>query len=113
MSVVKVNIGTRSVDILQDTGCSDVIVKQQHVMENQYTGWIRLMQMVDIRRVPIVTVHIDFPYLSEQVQALCPQDAVYNVIVGNVPRARLAYDPNLQWMKEQAAVTRVVRRKQV
>ena len=93
--VVRGKIGTKSVDLLRDTGCSGVIVKQQYVTDDQYTGRVGLMQMVDnsVIRVPIANVEIDSPYLSEQVQALCPQDAVHHVIVGNFPGARPADDP--------------------
>ena len=101
--------------MLRDTRCSGVIVKQQHVTDDQYTGRDGLMQMVDnsVIRVPIANVEIDSPYLSRQVQALCPQDAAYDVIVGNVPGARPADNPNLQWVKAQAAITRAARRREV
>ena len=73
--------------VLWDTGSSCVILKQQHVTDDQYTGQVGLMQMVanSVIRVPIANVEIGSTYLSELVQALCPQDAVYAVIVGNVP----------------------------
>ena len=95
MPVVRGKIGTKSVDLLRDTGCSGVIVKRQYVMDDQYTVRVGLMQMVDnsVIRVPIANVEIDSPYLSGQVQALCPQDAVYDVIVGNFPGAKPADDP--------------------
>ena len=115
MPVVRGKIGTKSVDMLQVTGCSEVIVKQQHVTNDQYTSRVGLMQMVDnsVIRVPIANVQTALPYLSEQVQALCPQDPVYNVILGNIPRARPADDRNLQWVEAQAAVTKAARRKEV
>ena len=115
MPVVRGKIGAKSVDELWVTGCSGVIVKQQHVTDDQYTGRVELMQMVDnsVIRVPIANVEIDSPHLSGQVQALCPQDAVYDVIVGNVPGAKPADDPNLQWVAAQAAVTRAARRREV
>ena len=115
MPVVRGKIGTKSVDVLRDTGCSGVIVKQQHVTDDRYSGRVGLMQTVDnsVIRVPIANVQIDSTYLSGQVQALCPQDAVYDVKVGNVPGARPADDPNLQWVAAQAAVTRAARRREV
>ena len=81
MPVVRGNIGSKTVDVLRDTGCIGVIVKQQHVMDDQYTGRVGLMQIVDnsFIHVPIANVQIDSPYLSGQVQALSPQDAVYGI----------------------------------
>ena len=90
-------------------------MKQQRVTDDQYTGRVGLMHMVDnsVIRVPIANVQIDSPYLSGPVQALCPQDAVYDVIMGNVPGARPADDLNLQWVETKAAVTRTARRRKV
>ena len=61
-------------------------MKQRHVTDDQYTGRVGLMQMVgnSIIRVPIANVQIDSPYLS-----------------GQVPEARPADDPNLQWVETQ------------
>ena len=47
MPVVRGKIGAKSVDVLRDTGCNGVIVKQQHVTDDQYTGRVGLMKMVD------------------------------------------------------------------
>ena len=57
------------------------------------------MQMVDntLRKVPVARVHVDSSYLTVEVEALCPRDAVYDGIVGNVPGARAANDPDKSW----------------
>ena len=39
------------------------------------------------RKVPIAKIDIDTPYLKGQVEAQCLPDAVYDLIVGNVPGA--------------------------
>ena len=64
--------------------------------------------MVDstVRRVPMPTVCIESPYLTGEVLALCPPDAVYDVIVGNVPGARAAGDPDPEWHMANAVTTR-------
>ena len=73
-----------------------------------YTGCYGLMQMVDntVRRVPMAIVHIESPYLTGEVSALCPPDAVYDVIVGNVPGARAADDPDPEWHMANMVTTR-------
>ena len=38
MPVVKGKIGDKTVDVLRDFGCSSVVVKNELVSEEQYTG---------------------------------------------------------------------------
>ena len=66
MPVVREKIGTKSVDVLRDSRFSVVIVKQQHVTDDQYTSRVGLMPMVDnsVIRVPIANVEICSPYFS-------------------------------------------------
>lgn len=107
MPVRKGTIGNEEVSVLRDTGCNGILVKQKFVEKNQYTGSYGLMQLADriTREVPIARLHICTPFLSGEVEALCPSDAIYDVIVGNVEGARDANDPLVdQW--EANAVTR-------
>ena len=108
MPVSEGRIGTSGVRVLRDTRCSRVIVKQKSIPDTQYTGRYGLMQMVDntVRRVPMATVHIESPYLTGEVSALCPPDAVYDVIVGNVPGTRAADNPDPDWHMTNVVTTR-------
>ena len=103
-------------DTLRDTGCSGIIVKQKFVKDGQYTGQYGLFQMVDnsytMRKVPIARMEIDTPYLSGTVEALCPPDAIYNFIVGNVLRATAADDPDPQ-LQLAGVTTRAMAKKKV
>ena len=96
MPVVKGRVGEKSVDILRDTGCSGIVVNRDLVSEDQYTGDFNVMLLIDntARKVPIAKIDIDTPYLKGQVEAQFLPDAVYDLIVGNVPDARAADDPD-------------------
>ena len=96
MPIVEGRVGNTKVETLRDTGCSGVIIKQQFVREDQYTGEYGFIQLVDntVRRVPIARVEIDTPYLSGTVEALCLQTPICVVIIGNVPGARRTEDPD-------------------
>ncbi|KAL9958152.1 hypothetical protein ACROYT_G035127 [Oculina patagonica] len=78
MPVVKDRVGEKTVDVLRDTGCSGIVVKEL-VSEEQYTG---------------------------EVKAQCLPNAIYDLIVGNVPGARAADDSDPSWQKACAATTR-------
>ena len=96
MPVVKGRVGEKSVDVLRDTGCSGIVVKRDLVSEDQFTGEFNVMLLIDnmARRVPIAKIDVDTLYLKGQVEAQCLPDAVYDLIVGNVPGARAADDPD-------------------
>ena len=110
MPVVKGRVGEKSVDVLRDTGCSGIVVKRDLVSEDQFTGDFNVMLLIDntARKVPIAKIDVDTPYLKGQVEAQCLPDAVYDLIVGNVPGARAADDPDPSWqghVQEACAVT--------
>ena len=110
MPVVKGRVGEKSVDVLRDTGCSGIVVKKDLVSEDQFTGDFNVMLLIDntARKVPIAKIDVDTPYLKGQVEAQCLPDAVYDLIVGNVPGARAADDPDPSWqdhVQEACAVT--------
>ena len=110
MPVVKGRVGEKPVDVLRDTGCSGIVVKRDLVSEDQFTGEFNVMLLIDntARKVPIVKIDVDTPYLKGQVEAQCLPDAVYDLIIGNVPGARAADDPDPSWqvpVQEACAVT--------
>ena len=49
------------------------------------------------RKVPIVKIDVDTPYLKGQVEAQCLPDPIYDLVIGNVPGARAADDPDPSW----------------
>ena len=63
--------------------------------EDQFTGDFNVMLLIDntARKVPIARITVDTPYLKGHVEAQCLPDAIYNLIIGNVPGARTR--PNL------------------
>ena len=107
---VKGRVGEKPVDVLRDTGCSGIVVKRDLVSEDQFTGDFNVMLLIDntARKVPIAKIDVDTPYLKGQVEAQCLPDAVYDLIIGNVPDARAADDPDPSWrdhVQEACAVT--------
>ena len=110
MPVVKGRVGEKPVDVLRDTGCSGIVVKRDLVSEDQFTGEFDVMLLIDntARKVPIAKIDVDTPYLKGQVEAQCLPDTVYDLIIGNVPGARAADDPDPSWqvpVQEACAVT--------
>ena len=61
MPVVKGRVGVKTVDVLRDTGCSEIVVKKNLVSdEDQFTGYFNVMLLIDntARKVPIARIHL-------------------------------------------------------
>ena len=108
MPVVKGRVGEKTVDVLRDTGCSGIVVKKNLVSEDQFTGDFNVMLLIDntARKVPIARITVDTPYLKGQVEVQCLPDAIYDLIIGNVPGARPADEPDPTWQEACAVTTR-------
>ena len=60
--------------------------------------WFIKLADCTVREVPLTKIKIDSPYVTGDVEALCPLDAIYDLIIGNVPEAKDPNDPRLnQW----------------
>ena len=110
MPVVKGTVGERLWMSLRDTGCSGTMVKKDLVSEDQFTDAFNVMLLIDTtaRKVPVVRITIDTPYLKGEVEVQCLPDAIYDLIttVGNVPGARPAEEENPTWQEACAVTTR-------
>ena len=58
------------------------------------------------RKVPIARIYVDTPYLKGHVEAQCLSDPIYDLIIGNVPDARDAQNPDPGWQEACAVTTR-------
>ena len=108
MSTVQGFVGEKPMEVLRDTGCSDVIVSKDLVPESAYTGRSQTMVMVDYssRVVPEVKVSIDTPYYKGEVLALCVEKPLVGLIIGNIPGARERNNPDINWVPALAVQTR-------
>ncbi|XP_043212021.1 uncharacterized protein LOC122376289 [Amphibalanus amphitrite] len=93
------------VNTLRDTGCSTVVVKREFVKDEELTGETSLMLLIDntVRRVPVAMICVNTPFLIGKVKALCLPDAVYDLIIGQVPGARAPNDPDPEWRATEPA----------
>ena len=106
-------IGTQVVKALRDSGCSCVIVKRKFVKDGQLTGEIRSVKQLlgTTERVPVARVTVDTPYLVGDVDALCVNESLYDLVIGNVPGAREPFRPNSEWEMAGAMQTRAQSKK--
>ena len=88
-------IGTHVVQVLRGSGCSCVIVKRKFVEDGQLTGKIRSVKQLlgTTERVPVARVTVNTPYLVGDVDALCVNEPLYDLVIGNVPGLEDCLDP--------------------
>ena len=84
------------VKVLRDSGCSCVIVKRKFVEDGQLTGEIRSLKQLlgTTERVPVARVTISTPYLVGDTEALCVNESLYDLVVGNVQGVREPFRPD-------------------
>lgn len=88
------------VTVLRDTGCSGIVVKMSKIQEeNLIVGKKQTCILADGSKVsvPIAEVSIDTPFLKGQYEVWCMENPVYDLIVGNVPDAKPADQPDPDW----------------
>ena len=114
MPVVKGRVGEKSVDVLRDIGCGGILLNRDLVSEDQFIGDLNVMLLIGntTRKVPIAKIDVDTPYLKGQVEGQCLPDAVYDLIVGNVPGDRAADDPDPCWQDHVQEACAVATRSQ-
>jgi hypothetical protein len=113
MPVVRGRVGENIVDTLRDTGCSGVVVRRSLVADEQLTGRIGYMLLIDntLREVPLAEITVDTPYLRGQVEEQCLPETIYDLVIGNVPGARAPDDPDPTWQEASAVTTRAQAKK--
>ena len=89
LSMMEGFVGKHCVGILRDTGCSGVILRRSLVEPSEFTGEERTPMMIDRSGIqaPTAICMVNCPVYSGRVEALCLDDPVCDVIIGNIPGA--------------------------
>ena len=98
-----------TVGTLRDTGCSGVVVKKDLVSSEQFIGKQIACILIDgtVRRFPIAEISIDTPYYQGIVEAMCMDQPVYDLIIGNIPGVRSISCSDLKKVEVQDKSTNV------
>ena len=108
LPVLSGKVGGKKVEVLRDTGCSGVIIRRELVDEADFTGEMGHIMTVDrtIKRAPMAKVEVDTLFYVGTVEALCLQDPLFDLIIGNVPGARRSDDSYPEWEVVTTMATR-------
>ncbi|XP_070192575.1 uncharacterized protein [Littorina saxatilis] len=99
MPVSKGFVEKQEVTVLRDSGCNGVIVKEDLVPTEKFTGDFKWTLMADSKcvRAPVANIQIDTPYFTGEVEAVCLKKPLYNLLIGNIGGARRPHDPDVEW----------------
>lgn len=111
MKTLKGIMGEKMINVLRDTGCTGVIVKHSLVFPELLTGKVHTCVMVDrsTLQLPEAKVSLDTPYFKGDTIALCMENPLVDVIMGNIPGERDAQDPDINWVPILAVQTRATK----
>lgn len=110
LPITKGIVNGKFVDSMRDTGCTGVVVREALVDEDQFLDTTQTCMLINgsIMKVRVAKVNIDTPYFCGEVHAMCMRNPIYDLIIGNVPGALPADQPNQDWSPPEvsAVVTR-------
>ena len=98
-------LNNRKVKVLRDTGCSSAVVRTCLVYEHQKTGEEVTCMLIDgtERKFPLAHIYVDTPYYTGYVKAMCMDNPLYDLIVGNLQD--MSDKPNSARMEGHAVIT--------
>ena len=97
-------VGTVKVKDLRDSGCSSVVVRRDLVSQERMTGSSKYCVLLDgtVRKFPVAKVEIRSPIVSGICEALCAENPVFDLIIGNVEGVRASSDPDISWETQKS-----------
>ena len=91
LQLVNGKVGERCVEVLRDTGCTGVLIKRDLVNQQELTGekgYVTTFDKTLLKRHRLPKLRYDTPYYVGEVEVLCVQKPVADLIIGNITGAR-------------------------
>ena len=97
-------VNGKKVIALRDTGCTGCVIRRNLISDDQLTGKESDVTLIDetTQRYPFAVIVIDCPFFTGKTEALCMEDTVYDLVIGNIDGSNL---PDMSHFSA-AAVTR-------
>ena len=84
-------VNSRQVEVLRDTGCTCCTVKRSLVSDDQLIGKESYVTLIDetAQKYPLAVVDVDCPFFTGKTEALCMEDTLYDLVIGNIDGSKL------------------------
>ena len=88
-------VGENVVEVLHDTGCTDVIVRREWVKEEDFIGSMGYVMAIDqtLKEAPIAEIKVDMPYYTGVTKTICSRHPLFNLVIGNISGSQNPDDP--------------------
>ena len=88
-----------TIEVLRDSGCSTMVIREDLCDPTDFTGETRGCVMMDGRviDVPVVKKKVDTAYYIGEVEGVAMKAPIYDLVIGNVHGARGQEDPDTSW----------------
>ena len=88
-----------TIEVLRDSGCSTMVIREDLCHPREFTGETRGCVMMDGRviEVPVVKKKVDIPYYIGEVEGVAMKAPIYDLVIGNVHGARGQEDSDTSW----------------
>lgn len=73
-------------------------MKTKHIRPEQMTGNVRKSVLIanTARLCPVARIYVHTPYFSGEVEAICMENSICDLIIGNIPEAAISVK-NTEW----------------
>jgi len=90
MPVAERSVEGTPVKVLRDTGCSAIVVRRALVPDDKLTGRVERCILIDgtVQYTPGAKIYVQTPFFSGLTTAICMENPIYDLVIGNVPGAR-------------------------
>ena len=84
-------VNGKEVIAMRDTGCTGCVIRSSLVSEDQLLGKASDVTLINetTQRYPLALIDIDCPFFSGQTEALCMENTLYDVVIGNINGSKL------------------------
>ena len=84
-------VNGKKVIALRDTGCTGCVVRRSLVSSDQLLGKESDVTLIheSTQRYPLAMVEIDCPFFTGKTEALCMDDTLYDLVIGNIDGSKL------------------------
>ena len=91
-------VNGKKVIALRDTGCTGCVVRRSLVSSDQLLGKESDVTLIDesTKRYPLAMVEIDCPFFTGKTEALCMDDTLYDLVIGNIDGSNFRICPIFQ-----------------
>jgi len=108
MPVAKGSVEGTPVNVLRDNGCSTIVVRRSLVSDDKLTGQEEQCILIDgtVRYTPEAKIYIQTPFFSGLTTAICIENPMFDLVIGNVPGVRDVFIPQPVEQNTQAVQTK-------